>query len=65
MTIKHLVNMTISYKVKINQFILGSLLPENWLFELQVKLPKKLGHLYPFEFTVCTYDHAVLKQQNS
>jgi len=52
MTIKHLVNMAISYKVKINQYILGSLLPENHLFELKVKKPKDLGHLYPFEFTM-------------
>ena len=44
--------MTISYKVKITKYILGSLLPKNRSFELQVKQPKILGHLYPFEFTV-------------
>ena len=44
--------MTISYKVKITKYILGSLLPKNRSFELQVKQPKNLGHLYPFEFTV-------------
>ena len=44
--------MTISYKVKINKYILGSLLPKNQSFELQVKQPKNLGRLYPFEFTV-------------
>ena len=44
--------MTISYKVKIAKYILGSLLPKNRSFELQVKQPKNLGHLYPFEFTV-------------
>ena len=41
-----------SYKVKITKYILGSLLPKNWSFELQAKQPKNLGHLYPFEFTV-------------
>ena len=51
--------MTVSYKVKINQYILGSLLPKNRSFELQVKQPKNfqpknLGCLYPFEFTVYT-----------
>ena len=48
--------MTISYKVKITKYILGSLLPNNRSFELQVKQPKKLGHLYPFEFTVMLRD---------
>ena len=32
--------MTISNKVKITKYILGSLLPKNRLFELQVKQPK-------------------------
>ena len=41
-TIEHLGNMTVSYKVKINQYILGSLLPKNRSFELQVKQPKIL-----------------------
>ena len=45
-TIGHLGNMTISYKVKINKHILGSLLLKNQSFELQVKQPKSLGHLY-------------------
>ena len=52
MTLGHLGNMTISYKVKITKYILGSLLPKNRSFELQVKQPKNLDHLYPFEFTV-------------
>ena len=49
----HLGNMTIFYKVKIIIYILGSLLPKNRSFELQVKQPKNLAHLYPFEFIVC------------
>ena len=55
MTLGHLGNMTISYKVKITKYILGSLLPKNRSFELQVKQPKNLDHLYPFEFTVSRY----------
>ena len=45
----HLGDMTISYKVKINKYILGSLLPKNQSFELQVKQSKKYGsgHLQP------------------
>ena len=42
-----------SYKVK---YILRS---EYRLFELQVKRPKNLGHLYPFEFAMQKTDQTI------
>ena len=56
-TMGYLGNMT---KVKINKYILGSLLPEYWSFKLQVKQPKYLGHLCLFEFTVLDYFYGVI-----
>ena len=41
----HLHNMTISYKFKMNKYILGSLLPKNQPFESQVKQRVIYTHL--------------------